>query len=57
MLKAKPADGLVGSRPDLVVLMTFPTPAAAAAAFADPEYAQLVPLREQAFERLEVTTL
>jgi AhpD family alkylhydroperoxidase len=57
MLRAKPHSALVGSRPDLVVLLEFPSSEAAARAFADPEYRAIIPLRDQAFARLEVTDL
>jgi len=57
VLKAKPDTAYAGSRPDVVVLMEFQSPRAAAAAFDDPDYARLIPLRDEAFARLDVTDL
>lgn len=57
VFKSKPEVALAGSAADLVVLMEFPSPEAARAAFEDPDYAELIPTREQAFARLDVVTL
>ena len=57
LVRAGESSPLVGHRPDLVVLLEFPTAEAAAGAFADPAYAQLTPVRERAFEHLDVVAI
>ncbi len=57
LLKSDPETSYVGSKPDLVVLMEFPSSEDARSAFADPEYTQLVDVREAAFSRLDVSKL
>lgn len=56
-LKSRPATAFVGSNPDVVVLMEFPSAGAARAAFEDADYVPLIPLRDEAFARLDVVTL
>lgn len=56
-LRAKPVAGLTGDKPDLVVLMEFPSAEAATAAFADPAYRELLPLRDRVFARIEISDL
>ncbi len=54
VLKAKPDQAWIGEAPDVVVMMDFPSTDAVTAAFGDPAYTQLVPIRDQAFSRLDV---
>lgn len=57
LLKSRPEEYPVGQGPNMVVLMDFPSAEAVKAAFDDQAYRKLIPLRERAFSRLEVTDL
>lgn len=57
LLRSNPVTSLTGDKPDLVVLVEFPSSAAATAAFADPAYRELLPLRDRVFSRIEISDL
>lgn len=57
ILKVRPESSFLGDRPDLVVLIEFPSREDARAAFEDPDYLEVVPLRARAFETLDIVNL
>ncbi len=56
-LKTKAVEVYAGSKPDFVLLINFPSLAAASAAFADPDYTAMIPKRDQALERVDIIAL
>lgn len=57
LMKGRPETAFAGARPDLVILLAFPTSEAARAAFENDDYRSLIPVRNRAFERLDVVGL
>lgn len=52
-----PQTVIAGQPADVAVLMEFPSAQSCERAFQDPDYVELLPLRDEAFERLDISLL